>query len=286
MFMSFCRGADDRVSVVTTTRAMTDGSSGSTSSTVTRLAIAAAAVGAAGYAYYLATKARPTATSAAPADPEPPMARPDADDPVAQALADELAEAIEADAKNAETFPQTQTPEEIAELQRQAAVQMARLQAGGNMGQDGAGGMKNLTPEECGGATDRYTWSQTEQEIVVEFPIPKDVTSKRVAVRFDSKSTRVAYKDASGAETVILDGATLREIVPDECLWEIDAGADGGRKVVVTMHKLRATMAMHHWNCVVKGEPTIETERFGPPVVGVNGNDPGAVARMLEDMGR
>lgn len=270
---------------------MTDASSGSTSSTVTRLAIAAAAVGAAGYAYYLATKARPTATkasatSAAPADPEPQMARPDADDPVAQALADELAEAIEADAKNAETFPQTQTPEEIAELQRQAAVQMARLQAGGNMGQDGAGGMKNLTPEECGGATDRYTWSQTEQEIVVEFPIPKDVTSKRVAVRFDSKSTRVAYKDASGAETVILDGATHREIVPDECLWEIDAGADGGRKVVVTMHKLRATLAMHHWNCVVKGEPTIETERFGPPVVGVNGNDPGAVARMLEDMGR
>ena len=85
---------------------------------------------------------------------------------------------------------------------------------------------------------------------------------------------------------MILDGATLREVVPDECLWEIDAGADGGRKVVVTMHKLRATLAMHHWNCVVKGEPTIETERFGPPVVGVNGNDPGAVARMLEDMGR
>ena len=60
--------------------------------------------------------------------------------------------------------------------------------------------MKNLTPRS-GGATDRYTWSQTEQEIIVEFPIPKDVTSKRVAVRFDSKSIRVAYKDASGAES-------------------------------------------------------------------------------------
>ena len=61
-----------------------------------------------------------------------------------------------------------QTPEQIAamkEMQRQQAVHMARLQAAGNMGADGRGGMKSLTPEECGGATDRYKWMQWEREI-------------------------------------------------------------------------------------------------------------------------
>ena len=81
------------------------------------------------------------------------------------------------------------------------------------------------------------------------------------------------------------EGALLREVVPDECVWEMERADDGGKKVVVTLHKRRATLAMHHWNCVVKGEPVIDVEKFGPPVVGVNGNDPGAIARMLEDMG-
>ena len=45
------------------------------------------------------------------------------------------AEAIELDAKDAQTFGET-SPEETAELQRQAAVQMARLHAAGNMGAD------------------------------------------------------------------------------------------------------------------------------------------------------
>jgi hypothetical protein len=43
-------------------------------------------------------------------------------------------------------------------------------------------------------------------------------------------------------------------------------------------------MAAHHWRCVVAGEPEIDVERFGPPVVGVNGNDPHALSRITEEM--
>ena len=32
------------------------------------------------------------------------------------------------------------------------------------------------------------------------------------------------------------------------------------------------------------GEPEIDVERFGPPVVGVNGNDPHALSRITEEM--
>ena len=45
------------------------------------------------------------------------------------------------------------------------------------------------------------------------------------------------------------------------------------------------TLAMHHWECVVEGDEKIDTSRFGPAVVGINGNDPQALKRMLEEHG-
>jgi|Transcript_34968 hypothetical protein len=151
------------------------------------------------------------------------------------------------------------------------------------MGEDGLGGMKNLTPEECGGITDKYRWTQSEREITVEFLIPKGTKSKQIIVKLETRSVTMAVN----GETV-LSGKPLRDIVPDECMWEIEEvpeSKSGEKKVVVTLHKSRATMAMHHWNCVVAGEPTVDVRRFGPPIVGINGNDPTALAQMMENMG-
>lgn len=295
-------------------------SSSSGTSTVTRVAVAVAAVGAAAYAYHRLTRvsdaveakaAEPSAkaeateaeTNPAEANPEapakppsavaPPPAPvvPDPDDPVAEALARELAEAIELDAKDARTFGET-SPEETAELQRQAAVQMARLHAAGNMGADPLGGMKTLTPEECGGRTDAYAWTQTENEIVVTFDVPSAVVAKHVGVKIDTKAVRFAFRapvsdapSASGTtERVVLQGDLFRDVVPDECVWEMERVAGGKKRVSVTLHKLRPTMAAHHWRCVVVGEPENDVERFGPPVVGVNGNDPNALSAIAEEM--
>ena len=188
------------------------------------------------------------------------------------------------DAKNDQTFGQS--PEEMFEMQRKATIEMARLQAGGNVGQDGKGGMKNLTADECGGTTQRYTWKQTEEEIVVEFPIDRAVRAKQIAVSFKAKHLSVKVKPGAPGEEerVILEGATLRDIKPDDCVWEID-DEDGSKKVVVTVVKRHATLAMHHWECVVEGDEKIDTSRFGPAVVGINGNDPQALKRMLEEHG-
>ena len=188
------------------------------------------------------------------------------------------------DAKNAQTFGQSQ--EDMFEMQRKATIDMARLQAGGNVGQDGKGGMKNLTADECGGTTQTYKWKQTEEEIVVEFPIHRDVRAKQVAVSFKAKHLSVKVKPSvPGEETrVVLEGPTLRDIKPDDCMWEID-DEDGTKKCVVTLVKRHATLAMHHWECVVQGDETIDTSKFGPAVVGINGNDPRALKRMLEEHG-
>ena len=289
-------------------------SSSSDMSTVTRVAVAVATVGALAYAYHsltrvsvqakdaepsasaeateVETKTEAEATPEAPVKPPSAIAPPpapvvaNADDPVAEALAKELAEAIELDAKDAQTFGET-SPEETAELQRQAAVQMARLHAAGNMGADPLGGMKTLTPEECGGRTDAYTWTQTENELVVTFDVPSAVVSKKVAIKIDTKTVRMAVLEPGAAgetERVVLQGDLFRDVVPDECVWEMESVAGGKKRVSVTLHKLRPTMAAHHWRCVVAGEPEIDVERFGPPVVGVNGNDPHALSRITEEM--
>jgi hypothetical protein len=146
--------------------------------------------------------------------------------------------------------------------------------------------MKNLTADECGGTTQTYKWKQTEEEIVVEFPIHRDVRAKQVAVSFKAKHLSVKVKpSAPGEETrVVLEGPTLRDIKPDDCMWEID-DEDGTKKCVVTLVKRHATLAMHHWECVVQGDETIDTSKFGPAVVGINGNDPRALKRMLEEHG-
>ena len=244
------------------------------SSSTARVALALAAGGVAAYAYYRLSRALAVARAR---DEDPSIA------------ADVMGAARASTARDRETFA-SQSEEETAEMRRQAAVHMARLQAAGNMGQDGAGGMKNLTAEECGGVTDRYRWKQTEREIVLEFPIPRGVTSKHVDVRIETKTLKVAIRPCPAAEIaterVVIAGRLLRDVVPDECVWEIEAAddGDGGRKVVVTLFKLLATMAMHHWNCVVKGEPTIDVKKFGPAIVGINGNDPSALQRMMEGL--
>ena len=304
---------------------MAASSSPSSATAVTRLAVSVAAVGVAAYAYHRLTrvaridgrsadgepsvsyaKPSPVKTTSSPAKtsslttPAPvPVPLPQKatavdptqtvtqDDPVAASLAKELAEAFELDARDAATF-ETRSDVETRELQRQAAVQMARLSAAGNMGADLAnGGMRTLTPEECGGTTEWYSWTQTEREIVVAFMVPQSVTSKNVTVKIDTKTVMLAVNtpEMNGRPLVMLNGTLIASVVPDECVWEMEADPrGGGKKVSVTLHKLRPTMASHHWPCVVVGEPRNDTSKFGPPVLGINGNDPNALSRVAETM--
>ena len=69
---------------------------------------------------------------------------------------------------------------------------MARMQAAGNMGMGMGGGLKSLTPEECGGETDKYRWLQSEQEIIVEFEVPKGTKGKQIGVKWTSNTVKIS----------------------------------------------------------------------------------------------
>ncbi len=69
-----------------------------------------------------------------------------------------------------------------------------------------------------GGRTEKYSWTQTLQEVSVSIPVPAGVTSKMLSVKIQSKNIEVAIK---GGDTIV-SGALHASVQLDECLWLLD----------------------------------------------------------------
>ncbi len=82
-----------------------------------------------------------------------------------------------------------------------------------------------------GGRTEKYTWTQTLQEVSVSIPVPAGVTSKMLNVKITSKNIEVGVK---GGETIVA-GPLHASVQLDECLWLLDKNC-----VDVTLSKVRA----------------------------------------------
>lgn len=85
-----------------------------------------------------------------------------------------------------------------------------------------------------GGRTEKYTWTQTLQEVSVSIPVPAGVTSKMLNVKIASKSIEVGVK---GGATIVA-GPLHASVQLDECLWLLDKNC-----VDVTLSKVRALFA-------------------------------------------
>jgi len=103
----------------------------------------------------------------------------------------------------------------------------------------------------------------------------------------------------------ILHGALFDFVISDECTYEIERQYDGRRgakasgadesgwlfrppeqptstTIYVSLVKASRTQANRHWSCVVRGEPEIDTARFGEPVVALDENSPADVAEYMQ----
>ena len=142
-----------------------------------------------------------------------------------------------------------------------------------------------LSDDECGGATERYTWGQNEHEVIVRVPrLPEWTRTRNVEVSTASGRLRIA---ACGCE--VLDGPTHAMIVSDETVFALedeepadDDDEDDHRTLVVRLRKAEPTKAKTHWRCVVVGEPEIDTARFGEPVVSFNEDSASDVSDYLK----
>ncbi|KAG2450658.1 hypothetical protein HYH02_004498 [Chlamydomonas schloesseri] len=113
---------------------------------------------------------------------------------------------------------------------------------------------KGIKPNSQRGADlDRYSWGQTLSEVTVNIPLPKGTKAKMCDVSITKTRLRVGLK---GGAAPILEGDLSEPVKADDCMWNI---ADDVMEV--TLAKLEG---MHWWSAVVKGEPTIDTQKVEP----------------------
>ena len=76
----------------------------------------------------------------------------------------------------------------------------------------------------------------------------------------------------------------------DNSIWTFDDLEDDDERrdthkvLTLLMTKLRKTQAKMHWTTVVKGEPEIDTKKFGPAIMQVSPDNPNDIASVLADI--
>lgn len=113
---------------------------------------------------------------------------------------------------------------------------------------------KGLAPNVGNGADlDRYSWTQTLEEVTVMVPCPLGTKSKDIVVDIQMQSLTVKRKST---EEVLLEGELSASVKSQECYWSfVD------ESVEVNLQKVTG---MTWWKNVLKGDPEINTQKVQP----------------------
>lgn len=84
-------------------------------------------------------------------------------------------------------------------------------------------------------AEEGYSWTQTDEEVEVVVPLPKDATSKDIQVKYHPKSMEVKCR-----KEPLVSLSLFARVDPDGCTWTLDHDGDQS-KLVVTMEKADPT---------------------------------------------
>ena len=107
-------------------------------------------------------------------------------------------------------------------------------------------------PEGNGGKTDKYVWTQSLQEVVINIPLPPNTKSKMLSVDIQNTKFKVAIK---GGDTLV-EGTFHKRVILDDSIWTLEDG-----DLVITLSK---DNKMEWWKCVCVGDPEINTQKVQP----------------------
>lgn len=130
--------------------------------------------------------------------------------------------------------------------------------------------------------TDRYDWNQSETDldVFVNLKSVKDGNNVR------AKDVNVSIKSTSITITVngvkLIEGDFYAKVLQDDCTWQMDTASNGERVIWLTLYKAVPTVRNRHWTCVLKGDKEIKVSHLGPPVHGVDANDPDAIKKSIQ----
>ncbi|KAJ0399786.1 hypothetical protein ATCC90586_009826 [Pythium insidiosum] len=103
-----------------------------------------------------------------------------------------------------------------------------------------------------GGVTERYSWTQTLEDVTVLVPVPEGTSAKDIACDLHPQRVRVSVRArGNSAAAVLLDGEFPERIRADESLWSLENGAT----LQLSLEKVRKTW----WASVLRGDAEIDT---------------------------
>ena len=119
-------------------------------------------------------------------------------------------------------------------------------------------GLESLLSRSEGGVRlPLYTWTQTEQEVVLRLRVPCNCRGRDLSVKFLSTKLIVDVAVDGGATTSLISGVLRANIRPDDCTWNLE---DDG-ELEVTLEKAekgKKGEKRDRWSCVIVGHPLID----------------------------
>jgi len=112
---------------------------------------------------------------------------------------------------------------------------------------------KEPPPLGNGGRTDKYVWTQTLSALEVYVDVKPGVKAKQIICEIGGESLKVGVK----GEPLLLDGKMHSKVKTDDCMWTLL----DNKCVQITLEKFDN---MKWWNCVMKGDASIDTKKIVP----------------------
>ncbi|RDX81451.1 Protein BOBBER 2, partial [Mucuna pruriens] len=100
---------------------------------------------------------------------------------------------------------------------------------------------------------EKYSWTQTLQEVNVSVPVPTGTKSRFVICDIKKNHLKVGLK----GQPPIIDGELHASVKPGDCYWSIED--QNTISVLLTKHN-----QMEWWKYVVKGEPELDAQKVEP----------------------
>jgi len=126
-----------------------------------------------------------------------------------------------------------------------------------------------------GSQTDKYSWTQTLQEIEVRIPVPPGTRAKQLDIGIKAGHIKIGFI----GKTPLIDDDFEKTVKPAELYWTLE----DGKTIVLSLTKFNQ---MEWWSRLVKKEPEINTRKVQPEnskLEDLDGETRGTVEKMMYD---